>query len=532
MTENASPKFSQTIRDFGNSLSVLLSWERLRKLNNQSIQTKITLAILGVTFLVFVTGFTGIIALLTDIANLPIKIGLIVICMVFSVVAALFAIRFSSRTIIHPMHQLIKSSDRIAGGDFTVELTKKYDDEVGELVDYYNGLLVAVREMMGMLSGEQATAYMAAEENAEAKAYVDRKVKEILDAMDQVSEGNLTVELAIENEDEIGLLYKGFNRVLDRLSEILETVQHSTDKVSGSGHKIENATVQLGIATDNQVKNTDEILEQVELLSASAQSISITSEQTCNIVQDGIDITSSAEKSVGQTVSIMIEIAENAKQSATLISGLNESSEKIGEIVSLIKDIASQTNLLALNAAIEAARAGTHGKGFAVVADEVKKLAERTTISTSEISERITKIQEQTTEVTTSIEEGLRRIENGTQIAQNAQQSLEKVMESTEMGVQMVMQIDASSGMQSASTAEIVRTIKNIVSSINASKEQVGGITSAAKNLSSLTKALKDAANQFSLKNYVSAAEMEPADESDLVRATDTEINQQEIHAI
>ena len=472
---------------------------RLRRLNNQSIKTKLTVAITGITILSCITGILGIAGLLSSQINTTLGIGIITGSMVTTMVGAVLIIRFVGKTIIQPINKLIEGSDHIASGNFTYELTKHFDDEVGDLVDHYNSLLENVREMMGMLSGEQAAAYMAAEENAEAKAYVDRKVQEILDAMDKVAEGDLTVQLGIENDDEIGSLYKGFNEVTTRLNQILETVHQSVNDVKGSGRLIEDAAVQLVHGTAEQVRNTDQILEKVELLSSAANSISITSDQTCTIVQDGIDITSSAEQKVGRTVRIMMEIAENAKQSALLISGLNESSEKIGEIVSLIKDIASQTNLLALNAAIEAARAGVHGKGFAVVADEVKKLAERTTVSTSEISDRIAKIQEQTAEVTHSIEEGLKRIESGTEIASAAQQSLEKVTESTEMGVQMVMQIDSSSEMQSSFTTEIAETIKEMVASISRSEDQVQEITQAAHLMSTLTKSLTEAVNQFNL---------------------------------
>lgn len=499
MTQNADPGLINSIRDFIKSLSILVSWGRLRKLKNQSIKVKFTVAITAITLLACVTGVLGIIGLVSSQINSTIGSVIIAGSMVSTIVGAILVIRFLGKTIIHPISKLIEGSVHIASGNFTYELTKDYEDEVGELVDHYNGLLENIREMMGMLSGEQASAYMAAEENAEAKAYVDRKVQEILAAMDEVKEGNLTLELSIENNDEIGSLYKGFNEVINRLSQILMTVHRSVNNVNGSGKLIEDATVQLAHGTAEQVRNTDQILEKVELLSNAAQSISITSDQTCIIVQDGIDITSSAEQRVGQTVNIMVEIAENAKQSAALISGLNESSEKIGEIVSLIKDIASQTNLLALNAAIEAARAGVHGKGFAVVADEVKKLAERTTVSTSEISERIATIQVQTAEVTNSIEEGLKRIESGTEIASAAQQSLEKVMESTEMGVQMVMQIDSSSGMQSSFTAEIAETIKEMVSSISRAEDQVEEITQATRIMTSLTQSLTEAVNQFDL---------------------------------
>lgn len=504
MTENAAPGVLKTIPDFFKSLTILFDWKRLKNLSNQSIKDKVTVAVVSATSLTLLSGALAIITILSITQALHIGIWVIAATMLASITIAVMSSSFITKSIMLPIHTLIESSDRIAAGDFTIELSKDYDDEIGELVDHYNGLLESLREMMGMLSGEQATAYMAAEENAEAKAYVDRKVQEILAAMDSVAQGDLTVQLDIENEDEIGQLYAGFNRVVTRLSEIIEKVHESADMVNSSGKLIKEATIQLGKGTESQVSNTDQILEKVEFLSGAAQSISITSEQTCTIVQDGIDITASAEKNVGKTVTIMIEIAENAKQSATLISGLNESSEKIGEIVSLIKDIASQTNLLALNAAIEAARAGTHGKGFAVVADEVKKLAERTTVSTTEISDRIATIQEQTAEVTQSIEEGLRHIENGTEIASMAQQSLEKVMESTEMGVQMVMQIDASSGMQTEHTADIASSIKEIVSSINESEEQVREITSVSQDMNNLTQALKEAVDQFVLKNYAS----------------------------
>ena len=506
MSENET---SSKITAATKGIRSLFSWNTIKDLKNQSIKTKFNVAIIAVTLLANLIGALGIGAMASSGSKNLLGYAVILGSMLFSMGSAVMVMRFIRKTVLDPIQHLIEGSDKIAAGDFTIELSKDFDDEVGELVDYYNALLESVRQMMGMLSGEQAAAYMAAEENAEAKEYVDRKVHEMLEIMEKVAEGDLTQQLAIEKEDEIGELYKGFNKVVLNLSEILEKVRNSVEMVKSSGHLIKDASIQMREDASAQTQGTKHILESVEFLSATAQSISITSQQTMQSVQDGIDTTSSAEKEVGKTVNIMIEIAENAKQSATLITGLNESSEKIGEIVLLIKEIANQTNLLALNAAIEAARAGVHGKGFAVVAEEVKKLAERTAVSTSEISDRIVTIQEQTTEVTESIEEGLKRIEAGTEIAGEAQKSLEKVMENNEMGVQMVIQIDSSSEMQSESTKEIADTIKNIVNSIQSTENQVRGISNAALDLNQLTDSLEEAVSKFHLANYQPPTDMD-----------------------
>ena len=275
MTKNADQGFLNSLKDFLNSFTIFFSWGRIRKLNNQSIKVKLSVAITGITSLASITGLLGIAGIVSSQINPTLGISTIAGSMVVTIVGAIVIIRFVGKTVIQPLKTLIEGSDHIAAGNFTYELNKEFDDEVGELVDHYNGLLENIREMMGMLSGEQAAAYMAAEENAEAKAYVDRKVQEILSAMDKVSEGDLTIQLAIENDDEIGSLYKGFNEVTTRLNQILETVHQSVNDVNGSGTLIEEAAAQLVEGTTEQVKNTNQILEKVELLSNSAQSISI-----------------------------------------------------------------------------------------------------------------------------------------------------------------------------------------------------------------------------------------------------------------
>ncbi|WP_242653761.1 methyl-accepting chemotaxis protein [Thermincola potens] len=116
-------------------------------------------------------------------------------------------------------------------------------------------------------------------------------------------------------------------------------------------------------------------------------------------------------QAVERTVKGMLQVKDAVFETARKINELGEQSQKIGEIIQVIDDIAEQTNLLALNAAIEAARAGEHGKGFAVVADEVRKLAERSSKATKEIADLITNIQKGTKVAVESMQVGTREVD-------------------------------------------------------------------------------------------------------------------------
>jgi methyl-accepting chemotaxis protein len=200
---------------------------------------------------------------------------------------------------------------------------------------------------------------------------------------------------------------------------------------------------------------------------------------------------------VEQTVTEIKAIADQVGQSAAAVSTLGKKSEEIGQIIKVINDIADQTNLLALNAAIEAARAGEHGRGFAVVADEVRKLAERTTKATEEVSTSIREIQEQTVNAVERIQAGSARMDHGVQLANSAGQALGRISQSSEGLAGMISSIAAAADQQSAASGDIAKSIEQMAAVTRESAQGAGQASEAASLLSQQAEKLRELVGRF-----------------------------------
>ncbi|MCA9304041.1 MAG: hypothetical protein KC996_07965, partial [Phycisphaerales bacterium] len=188
------------------------------------------------------------------------------------------------------------------------------------------------------------------------------------------------------------------------------------------------------------------------------------------------------------------------KQLNVAMADINASSDKISKIIKVIEEIAFQTNLLALNAAVEAARAGEHGRGFAVVADEVRKLAERTTVATEEVSSSIIGIQKETTSAVTLIEAGSERVGRGVELAGEAGAALESIVGGSENLQSMVQDIAAAANQQSAASGEIARAVEGINSITRQSSQGAAQSAQAAGDLAHQAEQLQTLVSKFRLE--------------------------------
>ena len=310
-------------------------------------------------------------------------------------------------------------------------------------------------------------------------------------------DGDLTKRVGSARSDEIGQLGKWVDVFLENIQKIITDVKRATGEVSGASTEIAASAEEMAAGMNEQQRQTDQVSAAIEEMSQSVREVAQQSSDAVNVAQQSGKEATDGGGVVRDTVQEMHAIADQVRQSASTINALGGRAEAIGEVVSVIQDIADQTNLLALNAAIEAARAGEHGRGFAVVADEVRKLAERTTEATEEVRKSISEIQRETEAAVGQISNSSDRVQKGVDLATVAGDALDRIVQGSNNVQALVQAIAAAAEEQSAASEEIARAVENINSVTRESAQGADQSAQAASGLSVAAERLEGLVNRF-----------------------------------
>ena len=328
---------------------------------------------------------------------------------------------------------------------------------------------------------------------------VTKPIGSMIKTLEVIAGGDLTKRLDQDRKDELGKLAGATNTMTDSLAQLIGEVSTSTTEVASAATEIAASAEQMAAGLANQQEQSTQVSAAVEEMATSVGEVAKKSAEAASVAQESGKEASRGGEIVDSTIEQMRNISEQVNESAQAVTRLGEKGQQIGDIVGVINDIADQTNLLALNAAIEAARAGEHGRGFAVVADEVRKLAERTTKATEEVTRSVREIQDETGSAIEQIEAGTERVTQGVTLATSAGEALERIVSgSSDLGT-MVQGIAAAAEEQSAASEQIARSVEAINAITVESSEGAAQSARAAAQLSEQAETLQHLISRFKL---------------------------------
>ena len=377
------------------------------------------------------------------------------------------------RWISKPLSQVTVAMEKVSEGDLDTAVPHRGNgDEIGQMaraLEEQRIKLVQARELDREAREAEAKAQNAAEEVLRRQKAQQKVVETLSVALNALAGGNLNAVISERFDEDYEALRLDFNRTIDVLKETMRTVRLSADGVQSHTNLISDSSEELARRTESQAATLEETAAALATLTKSVSSTAKGAKQVETIVLEAREDAESSGEVVRSAVDAMTQINENSNQ--------------ISQIITVIEDITFQTNLLALNAGVEAARAGEAGKGFAVVATEVRALAHRSSEAAREIKSLIGRASSQ--------------VEKGVELVNESGSALSQILEQIATISEHVSKIAKHAAEQSDGLNEINDGVSQLDSVTQQNVAMVEEATAATHSLKSDAVALNQLVSRF-----------------------------------
>jgi methyl-accepting chemotaxis protein len=292
-----------------------------------------------------------------------------------------------------------------------------------------------------------------------------------LEFAQKLADGDFTDRIDLDQTDEMGQLGQALNKAADNLEDLISNVIMASQNLAQAVEQIAQGNQNLSQRTSEQASSLEEIASTIEETTATVN-------QNADNANNAMTVSSESSTLAGDG-------GEMVNDAVLSINEINATSQKIGEIITVINEISFQTNLLALNAAVEAARAGEQGRGFAVVAGEVRNLAQRSGNAAKEIGDLI--------------KDSINKIEIGTEKANKSGEALKEIIKSVEQVNRVIQEIAAASSEQKQGMSQINVAVTEMDSMTQQNASLVEETASASEEMSNQAQELLEMMGQFKI---------------------------------
>lgn len=327
-----------------------------------------------------------------------------------------------------------------------------------------------------------------------------KPLSQFKEKVEQIANGNLKVAMDYTGKDEIGDLSQSMNKMIQSFNTMINGILTSSNNVVQTVDILRVQAEKTSDGAKDQSGQAAQIATAAEEMSQTitdiAKNASIASDSSSHakdVAEKGQEVANNAIETVNKVYTATVELA-------SMVDKLNSRTGEIGDIVTVITDIADQTNLLALNAAIEAARAGEQGRGFAVVADEVRKLAERTIKATTEISDKIKAVQAESEQTKVSMDDASGEVTKATEYIRNVGSSLHDIVEAVQRVRDQITQIATAVDEQSAASEEVAKNIEKTSAIARDMEKMSGDVMHEVNTLTGIAEELRNSTAGFKTK--------------------------------